>query len=333
MCSTDTACTSGHCVDGVCCSTTCDGTCEACSAAKTGGADGTCAPVTAATDPDNECAAACSDGAITNMCDGHGACAQTSCGGYACASATECGSACASVSDCTESSFCETTSMTCVKRLRVALVAGAGSCLDQLTNVYPQAAGLLAARGHRPELVLDTDIATADKIKQYDVIITGGPGNSCGKANWATFDSVIADYVNNGGGVVAAGWTLYNIGTQAPNFSSIMPNSGNLYNGAAQTTITPVGGDPISMGLGAFNAPEFVPYGSTSPKAGATIIATAGGIPVGESWSVGNGRTVFLAPLYFEDFPTYQNQELTDGTQPNAVELLMRAVEWAGKER
>ena len=310
--------------------------CEACSAAKTGAADGTCSPVTAATDPDNECPMACADGAVTNQCNGHGACATTSCGGYQCSSATACATACVGESDCVNSSYCDA-SMTCVKRLRVALVAGAGSCLDENTAAYPQVAGLLVARGHIPVLALDTDVDTLAKMQAFDVIITGGPGNStCAKVNWATFDGAIADYVNAGGGVVSTGWTLYNesegIPSHAPNLVSVLPNTGNVYVGGA-STITPVGNDPISMGLGTFSAPAFLPYGSATPKAGATIIATSGAFPAAESWTVGNGRTVFLAPLYVEAYESYAVQSLTDGTQPNAVEMLLRSIEWAGKQR
>jgi len=56
-CTRSAACLSGHCVDGVCCDLACDGACEACVASKTCGQDGTCAPVTAGTDPDAECTA------------------------------------------------------------------------------------------------------------------------------------------------------------------------------------------------------------------------------------------------------------------------------------
>jgi hypothetical protein len=55
-CATDDECTNGFCTDGVCCDTACEGTCEACSAARTGAANGVCAPVTSGTDPDDECA-------------------------------------------------------------------------------------------------------------------------------------------------------------------------------------------------------------------------------------------------------------------------------------
>ncbi|UQA58468.1 hypothetical protein [Polyangium aurulentum] len=48
-------CASENCIDGVCCDTVCDGPCMACTIAKTGQPNGTCSPITAGTDPDNEC--------------------------------------------------------------------------------------------------------------------------------------------------------------------------------------------------------------------------------------------------------------------------------------
>jgi hypothetical protein len=53
-CDTSTACTSGFCVDHLCCDTACNGVCEACDVA---GSKGTCAAVPADTDPAMECSA------------------------------------------------------------------------------------------------------------------------------------------------------------------------------------------------------------------------------------------------------------------------------------
>ncbi len=55
QCLSDDDCESEPCVDGVCCESDCMGPCIACSAAKTGQADGACAFVIAGTDPDSEC--------------------------------------------------------------------------------------------------------------------------------------------------------------------------------------------------------------------------------------------------------------------------------------
>lgn len=97
-------CASGSCVDGVCCNSACAGTCQACSNAKTGQANGVCNPVTVGTDPDSEC----TGNGGTDVCAGAGICKQalgTSCGnsnslcatgfctdGVCCASA--CGATC-----------------------------------------------------------------------------------------------------------------------------------------------------------------------------------------------------------------------------------------------
>ena len=64
-CSTDTVCTSGFCTDGVCCDARCGSgvlDCQACRAALTGRADGTCAPLSATEAPLVTCRA-------SDLCD------------------------------------------------------------------------------------------------------------------------------------------------------------------------------------------------------------------------------------------------------------------------
>lgn len=55
LCKGDGDCDGDVCVDGRCCESACDALCEACSEAKTGVPNGLCAPITAGTDPDDEC--------------------------------------------------------------------------------------------------------------------------------------------------------------------------------------------------------------------------------------------------------------------------------------
>lgn len=128
-------CASGNCVDGACCDLPCTGSCQACSAAKKGsGADGSCGPIAAGTDPDSECAdqgaascnqdgqcdgagacrtyasgttclpTACQNGVVeTSTCAGVGNCntVASSCGGYACnASGTACLGSCVNDAGC-----------------------------------------------------------------------------------------------------------------------------------------------------------------------------------------------------------------------------------------
>lgn len=67
-CTYDRQCASGFCnaQDSVCCDKSCDSTCEACVASKTGGSDGFCSYILAGTDPDDECPG--------GECDGFGSC-------------------------------------------------------------------------------------------------------------------------------------------------------------------------------------------------------------------------------------------------------------------
>lgn len=136
-CQTSDQCTTGACVDGFCCNSNCNGTCEACAEALTGMADGTCSFIDTATDPDMECpntdcktgacsgtSAACGvDAAGTDcgtqscmngtesqpQCDANGNCNQamtTDCGGHTCNGA-QCDATCANDGECLSGFFCQ----------------------------------------------------------------------------------------------------------------------------------------------------------------------------------------------------------------------------------
>jgi hypothetical protein len=165
-CTSAAGCLSGFCVDGVCCETACAGTCNACSSAKTGAADGLCRPITAGKDPDNECAAeAQTSCGLDGVCDGAGACRKwingtacssescsgstdtpartcdgtgtcraattASCGNYVCG-ATSCKTSCLSNADCSSTTFC----------------SAAGHCIAPQTNGGSCTAASQCANGH-----------------------------------------------------------------------------------------------------------------------------------------------------------------------------------------
>ena len=101
-CVTGTDCASGFCTDGVCCDTACNGTCQACSAAKKGnGANGVCGAIVMGNDPDNECPPGTGICGLPGGCNGAGACAYPS-------AATQCAPAsCASGTLATPATFCD----------------------------------------------------------------------------------------------------------------------------------------------------------------------------------------------------------------------------------
>jgi len=85
-CSLPSECASGHCVDLICCDTSCGGVCEACDVPNKQGA---CSLFESGTDPDDECALQpASTCGKDGFCDGKGGCrlyaAGTICGSSTC---------------------------------------------------------------------------------------------------------------------------------------------------------------------------------------------------------------------------------------------------------
>lgn len=102
-CSAGSSCSTGHCMDNVCCNAACGGACEACNLA---GQVGTCSPVAAGTDPDDDCAPeAVSTCGRDGLCNGSGGCrtyaAGTECAAPVCSSSTA-----SSVKKCSATGSC-----------------------------------------------------------------------------------------------------------------------------------------------------------------------------------------------------------------------------------
>lgn len=140
-----TPCALGFCVDGHCCSTICNGTCEACGES---GQEGSCVAVTGAPRgsrspcvADAECGGSCNGSArnactypgsgqscqtpscaigqvTTHHCNGGGACvagSPQSCAPYvSCADAQSCATSCGNDADCASNHFCDDLSDTCL---------------------------------------------------------------------------------------------------------------------------------------------------------------------------------------------------------------------------
>jgi len=99
-CSDPNQCLSNFCVDGRCCNSPCDDTCEACDLP---GSSGICTLVLAGDDPDNECNG-------QQACDGSGACKQSL--GAPCGSPASCISGFCVDNRCCDS-FCNGSCMSC----------------------------------------------------------------------------------------------------------------------------------------------------------------------------------------------------------------------------
>lgn len=124
-CTDPGVCSNEACVDGVCCESTCQGLCMACTATKTGAANGTCAPVLKATDPDGDCQ---DDGLSCKrdgFCDGTGMCSNhpgPGCSAGKCSSAGDCASG-----FCVDGVCCDTS---CTGQCRACSAAVKGGGVD-----------------------------------------------------------------------------------------------------------------------------------------------------------------------------------------------------------
>ena len=133
-------CTSGHCVDGVCCASACTGTCKSCSVA---GSPGVCANVPQ-NKPDTSASIPCGG---TKTCDGAGACKAAA--GQPCAGGAACGG-----SHCVDGVCCDTA---CDKACMSCAVSGSlGSCSFNLAQTaaktdcpgkHPKCSGLCDGAG------------------------------------------------------------------------------------------------------------------------------------------------------------------------------------------
>ncbi|MEM6532069.1 MAG: hypothetical protein AAF654_05565 [Myxococcota bacterium] len=81
ICESGDECRSGECSDGICCNRQCDGVCESCLEAVSGGENGVCTPTDRGTNPGERCGA-------NAVCDGAGACKTNL--GAACADGAGC---------------------------------------------------------------------------------------------------------------------------------------------------------------------------------------------------------------------------------------------------
>ena len=216
--------------------------------------------------------------------------------------------------------------------LNIALEAAVGSCVTQTGDVYPQVVSLLTARGHTATVVSGADIDTPAEIGSYDVVVFGAGNFEC-DWDWPSFDAQLGPYVSGGGGLVVTGWAAHYAATNPksetyPGLEAVLPfvKGTNFLNGG---TVVVLSSHPITDGLANFPNPQFDNHGG-GPKSGATVLTRNGSTDNGAAWELGSGRVVYLGPTYLANWSGYDNEALLDGSTPDAQELFLRSIEWAG---
>ncbi|MES1175733.1 MAG: hypothetical protein ABUL62_15535 [Myxococcales bacterium] len=244
VCSAANQCKSGRCVDGVCCNGPCDDTCQACSSALTGAADGICTSVKKGTDPHDTCAtAAASTCGTTGVCGSNGVCAlydsTTTCKAASCAS----GSA-KSAQTCDGAGTCKAaTSSACSP-----YVCGATACLTScsansqcvsgqvcVSNGCKAPSDLLGPCDELTDCNAGTCIGgvcalTIVSVEVYGSAVSGG-GSYSHLDGWFTTDSSGKNPVQQGTfSLQSTLWAQIDVVTQFP--TPIAPNSYLVFGGA-----------------------------------------------------------------------------------------------------
>jgi hypothetical protein len=215
--------------------------------------------------------------------------------------------------------------------LSIALEAPASSRVRDPGDVFERVEALLTARGHTVTILAGPDLNTPAKIGAYDVVVLNGSGFGA-SYDWEIFEANVEGYVEAGGGLVSTGWATHLMvsapSAPYPGIEAVLP----FAKGTVWTTfgtVTPVPGHPITDGLSSFLNPDQDNHGG-GVKPGATVLMQNDLINDGAAWNFGSGRVVYLGPIFLAEWNNYDNEPLLDGSTPDAQELFLRSVEWAG---
>lgn len=224
--------------------------------------------------------------------------------------------------------------------LRVAIECANGSRSRDILGDDPvySMQNLFESHGFETSIVNGSNIDTVEELNNYDVVVIGDSGSN--DNDFPVFQSALEDWVQNGSGVVATGWTIFGMPADE-DLDQLLPVSPPYdYETSGNVTMISDNNGSIAQGVDPFSIYDNVEF-PKSHKAdpGATVLAVtlstgstnltspAEPMPVAVSWSYMLGRAVYLGPIYFADFQTYENEGLY--TDVDAVRLLLNAVEWA----
>jgi hypothetical protein len=200
---------------------------------------------------------------------------------------------------------------------------------------------LFESRDFNVTIVNGSSIDTVEELNNFDVAVIGDSGLH--DNDFSVFQSALKEWVQNGGGVVATGWTIdgmYTTGITGQELDQILPVSPQYdFEMFGNVTMVSEESDSMTQGVDPFPIYDYVEFpASHEADSGATVLGvtlstgstnftTPAPMPVVVSWSYGLGKTVYLGPIYFGDFQTYGNNGLY--TDVDAVRLLLNSVEWA----
>ena len=171
-----------------------------------------------------------------------------------------------------------------------------------------------------------SQIDTVAELDAFNVVVLGDYQNLNAYRQIAP---ALKQWVESGrGGVVATGWTVYAAGAgngTVADLEEILPvNLNGSYNYFySPTVVIEDPSHPMVAGLpSSFVIPEYVEFSNAGINPGADVIAAVNGTPVVVAGHPGEGRSVYLGPVY----AGYSSNNLQDA---NSDRLIEQAVAWA----
>ena len=202
-------------------------------------------------------------------------------------------------------------------------------------------------------LVQPADIDTLGELSTYDTVILGGAGLADpGIGQFSLFQAPLRAWAEAGGGVVMTGWGVFQSrrsdSTIQPDINAIVPVDTDSFHGVIQAGFVSLTSDPEYFGTSDFtnftnlayshpvidgvtgfglSSGDFVENSQGGVDPGATVLGNTNGKGTVVVNTVGEGRSVYLGPIYSGRSSVYNNSELRSGDPDH---LLENAVAWAG---
>jgi hypothetical protein len=216
--------------------------------------------------------------------------------------------------------------------MRVAIEIAAGSSGRTPPNACYRIDSLCDAMGWEDSIVSGEEIDSPDELANFSVVVTGDVGYN--DNDFPTYQSALLDWVRAGGGFVSMGWYVFGVANkqawQMDSAGAVMCSGhyGFLTSGQCQILDTT---HYITRDVHNFNIYSHGEFANAGIWPDAVALGDYSSSPGNASIVyryVGDGRSVYLGPIYFANFGGYNNEPYYDDA--DAMLLLKQALEWAG---
>jgi len=217
--------------------------------------------------------------------------------------------------------------------IRVAIEIADSSSGRIEPNACYSIENLCEAQGWTTSIVAGHQLDEWNELMNFDVVVTGDVGTA--DNDFADYDNVLAKWVRSGGGFVGAGWFVFGVymgphrWSPMDSVSAVMARDNYGFQTAGRVKMLDTS-HAITHGVADFNVYDYGEYSVAGLWPGAVMLGCYDANPDKAAVACktyGDGRSVYLGPIYFADFASHNNAGLY--TDANAVRLLRQSIVWA----